>query len=144
MSSQAMFYFVNILSKIFTDNKFDADGVELNFIEICTRKQYWQYLQKAFLPTIYREGITDTFYYKTTDAVAATNITSNRFILPNIYPYMLGQSLYLGPPRFRQIRVRNGTCKIHKLFQKNFNRCFGEYSFSNEDHSPFQTKDNVV
>ena len=43
----------------------------------------------------------------------------------------------IGPPRIRQVRVRNDSCVIHKLFIKQFKDCFGFYNYENEDFSPF-------
>jgi hypothetical protein len=47
----------------------------------------------------------------------------------------------LGPPRIRQIRVRNNSCIIHKLFERQFRDCYGYYSREQEDFEPFGLKD---
>lgn len=133
MSGSAMFYFVNMLTKIFVEKSFEFDGFVLNFNDICTRQHYWEYLESAFLDTVYREGIV----------VSGSNVTASGIpnILPNKYPYMLGESLFLGAPRLRQLRVKNGTCSVHKLFRKSFlSKCYGIFSFSNEDRSMFRTR----
>lgn len=135
MSGSAMFYFVNLLTKIFVEKSFENDKFELNFNDIYTRQHFWEYLKTAFLDTVYREGIAiSSDHHNHTDSGIPN-------ILPNKYPYMLGESLFLGPPRLRQLRVRNGTCSIHKLFRKSFlSKCYGIFSLHNEDRSMYRTR----
>ncbi|XP_030383935.1 polycystic kidney disease 2-like 1 protein [Scaptodrosophila lebanonensis] len=48
---------------------------------------------------------------------------------PNLVGRMfLKESLLLGPPRLRQIRVRKDTCDVNDAFIRYFNTCYGAYS----------------
>ncbi|XP_067619298.1 polycystin-2-like protein 2 [Eurosta solidaginis] len=47
----------------------------------------------------------------------------------------LEENLVLGPPRLRQIRVREGSCDVHDVFGRYFSTCFSDYSSSSEDTS---------
>lgn len=51
--------------------------------------------------------------------------------------YLLGENVLLGPPRLRQVRVRNGSCAVHELFKLQFSDCFGPFVGADEDRRPF-------
>lgn len=54
--------------------------------------------------------------------------------------FILNENLVMGPVRIRQLRVRNDSCAIHELFQKQFDECYGEFNNLNEDQSPYGLK----
>lgn len=57
--------------------------------------------------------------------------------------FILNENLVMGPVRIRQLRVRNDSCAIHELFQKQFDECYGEYKSLNEDQSPYGLKNGT-
>lgn len=51
--------------------------------------------------------------------------------------YIYFENKLLGVPRIRQLRVRNDSCEVYKLFSEAIPLCYGEWKKSNNDESPF-------
>lgn len=122
-----MYYFTNTIDRLFMNRGFLTTGeIELNYHEIVTIDDWWNYMQNPFMYAIYSEG-TSHEDLQTKKA----NLTDKKQ-LEGENLYLLRSSIFLGPPRIRQLKVRNDSCPIHPAFKRYFQQCFDKYSYWNE------------
>ena len=72
-----------------------------------------------------------------------------RGLYPNVPPFenqtipeyvrdmVLSENRPIGVPRVRQVRVRNDSCVVHEDFRNVIKTCYGTYSSSAEQKTPF-------
>lgn len=129
-----MYYMSDMLTKLFIDKPFMPNGaeVEQTFRELSTFAEYWDFIEVLLLDSIY---------------------DAEENILKNILSYqrsengtleIFGENIFLGPPRLRQLKVKNGSCQVHKLFQRNFRDCFGPFSLVDIDHKSFGLRNGTA
>ena len=53
------------------------------------------------------------------------------------------ENILLGLPRVRQLKVRNGTCKVHAFFRSLMDECYDKYTSKNEDMADFGLKQHT-
>lgn len=123
MAGSSKYYMSDMMTKLFVDKTFDGPGgTESTFRDVTTVDQYWQYVCTHLL---------NNFFGESSEALLE-NSNSNEDLL------FLGEvNIILGPPRLRQIRVKNGSCSIHELFQNHFRDCYSDFSSSIVDMDPF-------
>src|SRR5437868_6968281 len=118
MTSTINYYFTNVLIALYTAAWTDptqTNAAPMNFVSIGFQADYVTTIQYKTVRAMY----WDTWYNN-------DNTTSNMIYYEN---------KMLGLPRIRQMRVKNGTCKINSVFNGQISSCFGDYSYSNEDQS---------
>lgn len=96
-----------------TTNKVD----ECTFPEVTTVREFWTFVKILFLPALYEDN----------DDVG----------LRKVDMFLQKENLLLGPPRLRQLRVRNGSCTVHKLFVTKFRDCYGAFRKGQEEKQAF-------
>lgn len=45
---------------------------------------------------------------------------------------------------FLQLKVRGDTCSIHEYFSPHFYRCYGAYTWDNQDTDPFGPEEGTA
>lgn len=125
-----------MLSELIVEREFETEtNFELNYHSITMVEEFWTYTEKVLIPGLYYEGYDDTGiglnrYPRLKLYENLQNMDNDRYLL-------MKENILIGPPRIRQIRVRNDSCNIHKLFQKQFHLCYGQYLSKNEDFGSF-------
>lgn len=70
----------------------------------------------------------DLFYWKEGFGFENSgNLTERKFLF---------ESVMLGVPRIRQVRVTDNSCHIHPDVSKFFEKCYGYYTIFSEDRKP--------
>lgn len=129
MAGSSKYYMSDMMTKLFVNKAFDGPGsTELTFRDLTTVDQYWQYVCTLVLDNMFGE--------------------SSEVLLEDPKPsgdlLFLGDvNIVLGPPRLRQLRVRNGSCSIHELFQTHFRDCYSAFSSSIIDMDPFGQRNKI-
>ena len=90
----------------------------VNFAGMANMQDFW---------TVHQGPILDGLYWET--YYNGDNATKKNFIYY--------ENKLLGVPRFRQLRVANNSCKVYKYFQSIIGDCYGDYSYFNEDRTPY-------
>jgi hypothetical protein len=97
---------------IVTKNFITNQDVEMNFLEITSINEFWEFSDSILLRAI----------------IYDENSGNMR---------ILNENFVIGTLRLRQLKVRNDSCKIDKTFAHLYKECFGEYSSENEDHAKY-------
>lgn len=127
-----MFYFNQTLQKLFIAREFETKfGMEIRFEELVTTEDWWSFMEYRFLDDLHGQQ-TSSIRVENTNISQATNQSetnrSKRLVLRD--------NLLLGPPRLRQIRVKEHSCHVNEAFVRYFNSCYSEYSREVEDRRP--------
>lgn len=102
----------------------DTDKVdETTFLQLTTVDEYWSFVGTLFLDTMYEDVVVSDD--------ASTNATSSQNM------FLQTDNMLLGPPRLRQIRVRNGSCAVHEMFRLQIRDCYGRFRLADEELGPF-------
>nr|AKN21728.1 PKD2-2 [Schmidtea mediterranea] len=117
MIDQVTFYYTKALKTLFLDEKFDDK--EKSFTTVSTISNVWQYLFGPFLNGLYWDR-----WYNGQDITDDTDL-------------VYYENQILGIPRIRQLKVRNNSCEIPKVFQGDMKHCYSEFSSENEDKNNF-------
>ena len=105
----------DLLTKLFVDKKFAiSDSLDSSFRDLNGVDEFWDYIGQIIIPTIY---------------AAESKEQSKDSAL-----YIYDENLVLGPPRIRQLKVRNDSCAVHKLFKRNFLNCYSQYSAQSNEY----------
>lgn len=116
-----MFYMSSMIKKLLIQRPFAVGDVEITFQDICLIDDYWLYVKNVFMESIYGDQ------EKSSDD---SNVENRNLTL-------LSENILIGPPRLKQLKVRNDSCVIDGLFKRNFRECYGIYEHSIEDNNPF-------
>ncbi|XP_058982757.1 polycystin-2-like protein 1 isoform X3 [Musca domestica] len=128
-----MFYLNQTLEKLFTGREMETNyGVEVRFEELVTTADWWSFLQYKFLDDLHGEMLSST----ENETFSLNNKTNGKDGLAKWQRVVLKDNILLGPPRLRQIRVKENTCHVNEAFVRYFNSCYGEYDRKIEDRSP--------
>ncbi|RZC41347.1 polycystic kidney disease 2-like 1 protein [Asbolus verrucosus] len=121
--SSSMFYITQALKGQFLDAIFEAsDESELKFKTIQSATDFWFYAENILLKSFYAPRVQNPYDEQ---PVAEDD---HRILFEN---------KLLGVPRLRQVRVKNGSCAVHKYFKKLCRSCYGIYGPNTESQEPF-------
>uniref|UniRef100_A0A1I8P7Z4 Polycystin cation channel PKD1/PKD2 domain-containing protein n=1 Tax=Stomoxys calcitrans TaxID=35570 RepID=A0A1I8P7Z4_STOCA len=141
-----MFYFNQTLKKLFIGREMETKfGMEVRFEEIVTTLDLWNFLETKFLDDLHGETFTAYRNNEPTrtrkEKTKSFNITEEGYGLNDDQRRLvLRDNILLGPPRLRQIRVKENSCHVNEAFLRYFNSCYREYSYNSEDRRPFFKK----
>ena len=116
MTTSVNYYFTKMMVDLFLNRQTDVTGV--SFGGIGTQADFWETSLGPIMNSIYWES-----WYN------GENATGTGFIFY--------ENKLLGVPRMRQLRVKNGSCTVHKSLRSLISDCYDDYSFSAEDQSPY-------
>lgn len=116
MTTSVNYYFTKMLTDLFINKATDGSGV--SFGTIGTQQDFWEVTLGPMMNGLYWEN-----WYNGDNGTGIG--------------YIFYENKLLGVPRFRQLRVKNGSCKVHKLFQSAISDCYDDYGYFAEDQSPF-------
>ncbi|KNC20607.1 hypothetical protein FF38_00431 [Lucilia cuprina] len=150
-----MFYFNQALERSFLERTLETNlGTELSFNELVTTADWWLFMERVFLANLH--GLSYDWHSEEEDIATeienrqklsklhigprrrpvGTHEGDSMFNMVNvtgISRIFLRDNILLGPPRLRQIRVREKSCEIHEIFLTYFNSCYAGYSIDKED-----------
>ena len=116
MTSSVNYYFTKMMTDLFLNRQSEGSGT--NFAGIGTQADFWEVSLGPIMNSIYWES-----YYN------GENVTGTG--------YVFYENKLLGVPRVRQLRVKNGSCTVHKSLRSLISDCYDDYSFSGEDKAAF-------
>ncbi|XP_076327241.1 polycystin-2-like protein 1 isoform X3 [Tachypleus tridentatus] len=117
MMSPVMYYQTKVISELFLESPFTDNR---NNVKGSTQLvDFWRFVDYVMLDSLYWE----TWYNNNPTDMEDRNI--------------LYENRLLGPPRIRQLRVRNDSCNVHDDFKKAISQCYAVYSSHIEDKTPF-------
>ncbi|XP_032885965.1 polycystic kidney disease 2-like 2 protein [Amblyraja radiata] len=120
MVNYNMYFFTKVMSQLFLESTSYINGI--NFNSINSMANFWEFVEGPMLRNIYWKE-----WY------------NGKPLYPG-QSYIFYESILLGRPQVRQLRVRNNTCSVNEYFKDLIKDCYNEYSFHNEDQSPFGLK----
>lgn len=120
MVNYNMYFFTKVMSQLFLESTSYINRI--NFNSINSMANFWEFVEGPMLRNIYWKE-----WY------------NGKPLYPG-QSYIFYESILLGRPQVRQLRVRNNTCSVNEYFKDLIKDCYNEYSFHNEDHSPFGLK----
>lgn len=98
------------------------DGGAFPLKEVTTLEKYYDYLERGFIPAMYKE---------------TTDVTLAREESPALHPIDVSNRI-LGTPRLRQVRVqKTSDCQVSPMFSEYSISCFPVFSAALEDKDPF-------
>ncbi|XP_013419430.1 polycystin-2 isoform X1 [Lingula anatina] len=118
MTSSNMYYYTKVMSELFLDNSFNSNGQ--TFRSISNLGDYWQFARGPLMDGLYWE----TWY-------------NNRNVSQDELGFIFYENKLLGVPRIRQLKVKNGSCKVESNFGHVIDDCYGPYASGDEDKSTF-------
>ncbi|XP_023655171.1 polycystin-2 [Paramormyrops kingsleyae] len=125
MVSSNMYYYTKVMTQLFLDTQLSSCDTT-SFRNLGTMDEFWKFTEGPLLNGLYRE---DWYNNKT--------VSENQ-------TFIYYESLLLGVPRLRQVKVRNGSCYVHEDLKDEVTECYGLYSTANEDASPFGLKNGTA
>ncbi|KAG7462420.1 hypothetical protein MATL_G00184660 [Megalops atlanticus] len=117
MASSNAFYYTKVMTDLFVNTP-SENGV--TFQSISSMADFWEFTQGPLL-----DGLYWTKWY------------NNQSLQASSHSFIYYENLLLGVPRFRQLKVRNDSCKVHKDFQLNITGCYDVYNNDKEDTFEF-------
>lgn len=117
MTSPMNYYFTNALMNLYL-NQQTSSSTPVSFNTMGSMQDFWD---------VYNGPILDGLYWETW--YNGQNASQQG--------YVYFESKLLGVPRLRQMRVRNGSCTVHPMFQKTISDCYASYSYFTESQDPF-------
>ncbi|XP_010842757.1 PREDICTED: polycystic kidney disease 2-like 2 protein isoform X2 [Bison bison bison] len=116
-----------LLYSIFLINLCISGEERTNFKSIRSITDFWKFMEGPLLDGLYWDS-----WYNNENLYDLKN--SSRIYYENIL---------LGLPRVRQLKVRNGTCKVHSFFRSLMDECYDKYTSKNEDTADFGLKQHT-
>ncbi|KAF4015119.1 hypothetical protein G4228_006388, partial [Cervus hanglu yarkandensis] len=126
MVNPHMYYLNKVMSSLFLDTSV-AGEERTNFKSIRSITDFWKFMEGPFLDGLYWDS-----WYNNEKLYDLKN--SSRIYYENIL---------LGLPRVRQLKVRNGTCKVYSFFRSLMDECYDKYTSKNEDITDFGLKQDT-
>ncbi|KAI4584658.1 hypothetical protein MJG53_020701 [Ovis ammon polii x Ovis aries] len=126
MVNPHMYYLNKVMSSLFLDTSV-AGEERTNFKSIRSITDFWKFMEGPLLDGLYWDS-----WYNNENLYNLKN--SSRIYYENIL---------LGLPRVRQLKVRNGTCKVHAFFRSLMDECYDKYTSKNEDMADFGLKQHT-
>ncbi|XP_013821040.1 PREDICTED: polycystic kidney disease 2-like 2 protein isoform X4 [Capra hircus] len=125
MVNPHMYYLNKVMSSLFLDTSV-AGEERTNFKSIRSITDFWKFMEGPLLDGLYWDS-----WYNNENLY---DLKSSRIYYENIL---------LGLPRVRQLKVRNGTCKVHAFFRSLMDECYDKYTSKNEDMADFGLKQHT-
>ncbi|XP_054085331.1 polycystic kidney disease 2-like 2 protein isoform X2 [Zeugodacus cucurbitae] len=127
--NMSMYFFNKGIENLFLTREVNTSAHEssVKFAHLATTADMWAFLETKFIMDLHGEdnrGGTN----EEGNSERKRRSTEDKLIF-------LEQNLVLGPPRLRQLRVRENTCDVHNVFGRYFSKCYADYSGSDEDTS---------
>lgn len=115
----------------------DTKGSISIFNNIRNYEQFWDFIQFTFLPLLDRGD------FKRNDSASIYKFTNETKQFDAIFGDIRNRTIMhgnvlLGPPRLRQIRVKEGQCKYHPVFSKYLPECYSPYTWFTEDRGEYE------
>ncbi|KAM7361435.1 polycystic kidney disease 2 [Cochliomyia hominivorax] len=146
-----MFYFNQTLERSFLDRNIETElGTEFTFHDLITTADWWLYMERVFLNNLHGISYNQNMKYyhnknKSEELKSLKNgggsgdgnlrersgeEDKNIIDMENISDssIYLSDNILLGPPRLRQIRVKEKSCEVHDIFLSYFTKCFAGYN----------------
>lgn len=117
MSNPITYYYTNVMTKLFLSQNTN-NGPGTNFGGISSGGDWWDVMKGPILDGLY----WDNWYN-------GEKVNKSNFIYY--------ENKLLGVPRLRQLRVKKGSCKVHKLFKNQISECYDSYSIFDEEKEPY-------
>lgn len=114
MTTTMTYYYTSAVTELFINEPFAPSST---FADIGSAEDWYQYALGPLMKGLYKKMWPDQ-----------KNQTNG---------IVLFDSMLLGVPRLRLIRVRNDSCEVHEDFRNLITTCYGVYSPENEDTRPF-------
>ncbi|XP_068089253.1 polycystin-2 isoform X2 [Hyperolius riggenbachi] len=124
MVSSSMFYYTKVMTQLFLDTPI-SKAERTNFKTLMTKSDFWKFAEGPLLDGLYWD-----MWLK------------NRTLIENqsfIYENML-----FGVPRFRQLKVKNGSCIVPEDLRDEIKECYDMYSVKSEDTAPFGLRNGTA
>lgn len=116
--AESEYYFTKVHRTLFTQT--DSNGDSTTYEGMVTTSDFWTYMENEFVNGLYWEE------WYNGDA-------------PFPYEgYVFGESKVLGRAQMRQLRVEEGSCKIHDQFADLINECYDQYTTAEEGKTTFK------
>ncbi|XP_036325003.1 polycystic kidney disease 2-like 1 protein [Rhagoletis pomonella] len=124
----SMYFFSKGIENLFLSREVNTFTHEasVRFADLATTADMWAFLETKFIIDLHGDNASQSS--TSGERAAGTHSVENKLIF-------LEQNLVLGPPRLRQIRVKEGSCDVHDVFGRYFNKCYADYSSGVEDTS---------
>ncbi|XP_032292289.1 polycystin-2-like protein 1 isoform X1 [Drosophila virilis] len=121
-------YFTMSLQELLKRTAYTSKNTTISFDTVITIPDFWDYMEFMILPLLHGVVYDESVKWQ-------PSLISNR---PTLYGRLfLNESLLLGAPRLRQIRVKSNTCHVHQAFARYYNTCMAAYSADKELTEPF-------
>lgn len=112
VTNDQIYFFTQGVRDAFLRPQYITEDRIIAFEDVTTIQDFWNYIEFGVLHLLYGE-------------TSEWGKQKRRFLQNELF---LNESLMLGPPRLRQVRVRNNTCILHPAFLRYFNTCVAPYS----------------
>ena len=119
MSNPISFYYVDRMQNLFVNQADQTIPGSPTFSAMNSMADFWNVLQGPILNGLYNG---ESWYN-------GDNASQIGFIYY--------ENKILGEPRLRQLRVKNNSCSINKLFKNMISDCYDSYGMMSEDTAPF-------
>ncbi|KAL7737081.1 hypothetical protein ACLKA6_005299 [Drosophila palustris] len=127
LTSEYFHHFTNGIRTLFERPHHMMDNRTISFREVITIEDFWNFMEYVVINLFHGVEYDETSNWD-------SNLANNRPLLHG--KMILNESLLLGPPRLRQIRVRNDTCPLNAAFFRYYNTCVAPYSEEVEFKEP--------
>ncbi|EDW12751.2 polycystic kidney disease 2-like 2 protein [Drosophila mojavensis] len=137
-NTKNMYYYNNALKRLLVERAINfEDDPNGKFENINNIDRFWDYILDVFL------NILEKGDFRPNDPAAIYTFPNDTTFYNEIYGNMVERNIYhgnvlLGPPRLRQICVRDGLCSTNPVFSKNSPTCYAPYSWSGESRANHQ------
>nr|XP_014097996.2 polycystic kidney disease 2-like 2 protein [Bactrocera oleae] len=130
--NMSMYFFTKDIENLFLSREVNTSSHEasVRFADLATTADMWAFLETKFVMDLH--GIDDREGAIEDDHEGSENRRRRSAEDKLIFQE---QNLVLGPPRLRQIRVKENSCDVHNVFGRYFSKCYADYSSSDEDTS---------
>jgi len=118
MTSTTHFYYTKVMQELFLDTQFTE--TKNTFRGLNSMADFWRFSEGPLMDGLYWE----TWY-------------NNKAIDKDDLGYIYYENKLLGVPRIRQLKVKNGSCKVHPDFQSEILECYDSYAIQKEDTDNF-------
>ncbi|MBN3315646.1 PKD2 protein, partial [Atractosteus spatula] len=125
MLTSSLYYYTKAMSQLFLDTPV-SNTEKTNFRSLASMDDFWKFAEGPLLDGLY----WDVWY--------------NNGTLPENRSWIYHESLLLGAPRLRQLKVRNESCVVHEDLRDTVHDCYGAYSPGHEDTSPFGLRNGTA
>ncbi|XP_039950258.1 polycystic kidney disease 2-like 2 protein [Bactrocera tryoni] len=141
--NMSMYFFNKGIENIFLSREVNTSSHEasVRFAELATTADMWAFLETKFIMDLHgvddREGAVEDDNEGSENSSGEGNTAGSsaerRRRSAEDKLVFLEQNLVLGPPRLRQLRVKENSCNVHNVFGRYFSKCYADYSSSDED-----------